>query len=83
MSLMSDAAKRTKGVPAEVACTGKVGFADYSLAAQVVARNRNKERSGRTAYKCAHCGLYHVGSDNGQVQRSKAIAFQQLKRAAI
>ena len=81
MSKQSDAALRSALVPSAVSCGGKVALGSFSLAQAVVTRNGSKDRNGRSAYKCGHCGQYHIGTDNGKVGKKKALGFAARKLA--
>jgi ribosomal protein L32 len=44
-------------------CGGKQGFNDYGMAHTIARRmRRNNGRTAPHAYKCATCGLWHIGS---------------------
>lgn len=60
------------------ACAGKVGFENYERAAMVLKRKGPKVPPGRTAYRCVHCHLWHVGSDGG-VEKKRAATFKESK----
>jgi hypothetical protein len=79
MSVHSEAAKVCGATPAAVSCTGKVAFANYSQASRVLTRYQTKDRPGRSAYLCGHCGMWHIGTDQGHVKKHKAKDFKDQK----
>lgn len=81
MSKQSDAALRSAMAPSAVSCDGKVAFNSFSLAQSVTKRTAIRDRNGRSAYKCGHCGLWHIGTDNGKVEKKKQFAFAAKKVA--
>jgi hypothetical protein len=83
MSKQSDSIKRGLSGPSIISCDGKVKFANFSLADAVIKRAQTKERNGRSAYKCAHCGQWHIGTDNGKVSKKKAQDFSKRKAAFV
>ncbi len=52
-------------------CQGKVGFQSPTLARQAAGR-----RAGREFYRCAACGLYHVGN-----RMQRAVHKQRKRRS--
>ena len=78
MSKMSENANRTTLMPPAVACSGKVPFDSFSLANGVANRNTD-DRHHRSAYKCGHCGLWHIGTEVTQATKRKATAFSKQK----
>ncbi len=46
-------------------CTGKVQFASHAAAATVQKRRERKGKVGK-AYRCVHCGAYHIGRGPGR-----------------
>jgi hypothetical protein len=79
MSVHSEAAKVGGAAPASVSCTGKVSFVNYSQASRVLSRYQTKARPGRSAYLCGHCGLWHIGTDQGHVQKRKSQDYKGKK----
>ncbi len=77
----SDDRRRSKSMPRAVGCDGKVGIDTYRQAAEILARNRVKPRNGRSAYHCAHCGKYHIGSDSGRVEIRKRVELHKQREA--
>ncbi len=47
--------------PAEICCQGKAGF-PATQARQIATDMRRRGRKKVDAYRCGHCGLWHVGS---------------------
>lgn len=45
----------------EAQCQGKHGFKSYRLAVGVASNGARSKDKAVSAYKCPHCGLYHVG----------------------
>jgi len=80
MSAHSESSKVSGSCPAEVGCTGKVAFASFAKAKAVLDRNQTKARPGRTAYRCGHCHMWHIGSDRGHVAKKKAAAYKERKK---
>lgn len=83
MSAASDDIKRTSNTDRAVACDGKAGFANFKLANDVATRtysysHRNKPNN-RKAYKCGHCGEWHIGSDTAKVGKRNARTFKERK----
>lgn len=64
---------------AEVSCIGKVALESYERAAQVLKRNSPKAPHGRSAYHCAHCQKWHIGTDNGGVNRKRTAQLRKRK----
>jgi len=62
---MSHEKARSATTP-EVACAGKVPFSSFALANAVITRVREKHREGWSAYHCAHCHEWHIGTVNGR-----------------
>ena len=79
MSAFGDTAKRSKSTPADIGCTGKVGFDGFKQAAAVLGRNQTKTRPGRSAYHCGHCHKWHIGTDKGRVEKKRAADFKERK----
>lgn len=79
MSFATDRARLSLLSPPSVACTGKVGLASYQLAMQIINRNTDKPRPGRTPYLCGYCGQWHIGTDKGKVNKRKAKAYKDRK----
>lgn len=46
----------------EATCTGKEGFATYSLAAQVAGRRRRRDGRAPEPYRCPICSQFHIGN---------------------
>lgn len=63
----------------EVSCIGKVAIETYALAEQVLKRNSPKAPHGRSAYHCTHCQKWHIGTDNGGVNRKRTAQFKERK----
>lgn len=80
MSALSSKAEYTRGSDPGVSCSGKVGFETYSLAEAVVSRSKKKPRPGRSVYRCGHCGLFHIGTDKGRVEKKRKADFKERKR---
>ena len=73
----SDDRARSKRMPRAVVCEGKVGIETYRQAAEILERTHTKPRPGRSAYRCSHCGKYHIGTDSGRVERRKLLEFHK------
>jgi hypothetical protein len=43
-------------------CEGKVGFLTYTAAKKVASR-KNNLNVHRTAYRCRHCHMFHIGGE--------------------
>ncbi len=58
--------------PTITGCTGKKAF-DAFKRADGVARRMNRRDGGAhlSAYRCRHCGLFHVGADRGYGKMDK------------
>ena len=63
----------------DVVCTGKVAFETYALAQIVINRPQTKYRPGRSSYHCGHCGMWHIGSDQGRTGKHRANDFKTRK----
>lgn len=48
--------------PPEAQCTGKQAFTSHALATQVARKGSRAKDTPISAYRCPHCGAYHVGS---------------------
>lgn len=80
MSSQSDNARVSKSLPSAVGCDGKVSFDSFKLANAVVTRHpRDDGRRCRIAYRCGHCGAWHIGSNKGGHAKRKESA-QRNKR---
>lgn len=80
MSRQSEFASVGKTLPSSVGCDGKVAFDSFKLANAVVKRHGTDDaRRCRTAYRCGHCGKWHVGNNKGQSQRKEAASLRQRK----
>lgn len=55
------AAEGRADVFAAAACTGKERFDSFELAHHVLSRNTRKT-TRRQAYRCQHCGGFHLGT---------------------
>lgn len=53
----------TGAMHAATACDGKQRFETLRLAQQVLLRSKYS-RPGRAAYRCQHCGGFHLGTSN-------------------
>jgi len=49
---------------AEVCCIGKDKLSTMNLARDIAKRMSRVREVSIGAYKCPHCGFYHVGNDN-------------------
>jgi hypothetical protein len=79
MNQFADGNKRSKANMKAVICTGKAGFQTYNQTQEVINRPRARDKVTRIAYKCAHCGLWHLGTDKYGTSKSKAKDFKQRK----
>lgn len=52
-------------------CNGKVAFDSFRQAAKQAVLSRHRHESPLSAYHCAFCGNYHVGSRDGHKKDSK------------
>lgn len=59
----------------EVNCIGKDKHKSMSLAREIARRMSSRREEAIRAYKCPHCGYYHVGS-----QHSKGKFYGRPKR---
>lgn len=48
------------------ACEGKKTFESAKLACEV-AKSRRRHKTSRRAYRCPHCGLYHLATNHGEL----------------
>lgn len=62
-------------------CEGKHGYRSPSKAWEVARRYAGKEGDCR-AYRCSHCGLYHVGTRPERNKRKQARRAWQDERGA-
>lgn len=62
-----------------VGCTGKVPFPTRAKATAVATRKTVKQRPFRTAYLCAHCHQWHIGTDIGRVTQKQLTKFKERK----
>lgn len=62
MSRATDDMRAASALPPIVGCDGKVRFESYQLAHSVVQR-RARKKFRRQAYRCCHCGGWHLGTD--------------------
>lgn len=61
-------------------CDGKVPFDTYHLAAAAAAKRRGKKprkHKKSKAYRCRHCGLWHLGYSLDHFNRSLRAALAQ------
>lgn len=80
MSTSGDKGKNMlRGVGAEVSCDGKVPFDTRKLATSVLRRKTRSDRRRRSAYRCLHCGKWHLGMDMGRVAKRTAADFRRAK----
>lgn len=80
MSSQSANARSSAAMPA-VGCAGKVPFDSFALANAVVTRRpKDDGRRCRIAYRCGHCGAWHVGSNKGGKADRKYAAHLRSKR---
>lgn len=42
-------------------CTGKQGFTSRTLAQDITKRSRRAKEERVSEYRCAYCGLWHIG----------------------
>jgi len=61
----SDDALRTARTPALVSCSGKHRFDNQRLARDVAKRSNRQRKQGVSAYRCGHCGGWHIGTHIG------------------
>ena len=52
-------------------CMGKHRFDDGGLAKKVARLSAKRKESRTVAYKCTHCGGWHVGNRNSSDRRKK------------
>ncbi len=52
-------------------CIGKHRFEDGGLAKQVARKSAKRKDSKSSAYRCIHCGGWHVGNGNGKLSNRK------------
>lgn len=77
MSRATHDMKAAATLPAAVGCDGKVRFASFQRADEVSReRKRRRTRKNRQVYRCAHCGMWHLGSDPAKSRVMRA----QLRR---
>lgn len=72
MSRQSENARLGTTLPSAVGCEGKVSFDNFKLANDVVKRPRKNDRCARTAYRCGHCRLWHIGSNKGHSHKKES-----------
>lgn len=77
--MSSDDQRRSRLSNAEVSCVGKAPLESYQKAQAILRRHTVKDRPHRSAYHCGHCGAWHIGTDNGAVEKRKASEFKQRK----
>ncbi len=75
----TDGRKRSMETRKEIVCTGKVAFSSFALAQIVISRPQTKYRPGRSSYHCGHCGMWHIGSDEGRTGKHRANDFKTRK----
>ena len=71
MSRSTDEAKRTSLQPADAACNGKARFNSHALAMEVETRSKRRSGLNRQAYRCGHCGGYHLGGGNSMARKKR------------
>lgn len=71
MSKQSENARIGTSLPSSVGCDGKVSFDSFKRANDVVKRPTKRGLS-RTAYRCGHCGKWHVGTNKGHSHNKDA-----------
>ena len=55
-------------------CRGKFAYANPQLAHRAASRERpgwrgsKRKKRHSNVYRCPHCGLWHIGQDNGKVR---------------
>lgn len=79
MSAYSEAAKFKAQTPPAVGCLGKVAFDSFRLAADVLKRQTNKAPAGRSAYRCGHCSLWHLGTDVAHGAKARLAALKESR----
>lgn len=47
-------------------CMGKHRFADAGLAKKVASQSAKRKEGRVSAYRCIHCGGWHIGNGNGK-----------------
>lgn len=50
-------------------CTGKQPFPNRHVAQQVAHKTSQRHEQAMGAYKCPHCGSWHVGHPSGKGRR--------------
>jgi hypothetical protein len=50
---------------------GKHRFDDGGLAKEVAHKSAKRKNSKASAYRCIHCGGWHVGNGNGKQSNSR------------
>lgn len=55
---------RPEYATAEICCIGKDKLQTMNLARDIAKRMSKVREAVIAAYKCPHCGFYHVGNDN-------------------
>jgi hypothetical protein len=67
-------AKDTIGTVRAASCEGKEPFASPELAKLAVTRMRRRggEKASAAAYRCQHCGQWHVGCTPSRYSRRRA-----------
>jgi predicted RNA-binding Zn-ribbon protein involved in translation (DUF1610 family) len=51
-------------------CNGKQGFASPHLAQKIIRRDKRR-KGGMNIYRCAACGLFHIGHSNARANNWK------------
>ena len=63
-----------------VSCDGKVRFDSPALARAVTTRHSpRKDRPKRDAYRCVHCGGWHVGTDRSRIGAKQARKVREAR----
>ncbi len=78
MTASGDIARRSARVPEQVSCAGKKRFETRALAGAVASRTRRASDKNRSAYRCAHCDGYHLGTNSGLTRHAR-LALRSVK----
>lgn len=52
-------------------CNGKHGFRSHGLANETARRSARRKDKSLSAYRCEHCGLWHIGQNNTMRRKHK------------